>query len=115
MNTTLLKDKGLEVAASRPSKESSTDSFGETNKSPKKIIRILAALTRRSLNRFEAEKLADHCLHSTVSAIQRDYDITVSRTFETVPGYMGLPTRCCRYWLEDTQKTKAMMVPGVVE
>ncbi|MBF0282083.1 MAG: hypothetical protein HQM07_05905 [Zetaproteobacteria bacterium] len=71
--------------------------------------RTLAGLTRRSWNRFEAERLlSDHCLHSTVAEIQRDYGITVARKFEIVPGYQGRPTRCCRYWLEPDQRSKAL-------
>src|SRR5713226_95358 len=49
-----------------------------------KLKRILAELARgRSLNRFQAEPLGDHCLHSTVAKIQK-YDIQVARRDEVV-------------------------------
>jgi len=63
--------------------------------------RVLAALMLgRSYNRFESEReLHDHCLHSTVSTLERKHGLTISRKFETVPGYQGSPTRVCRYWI----------------
>lgn len=66
-----------------------------------KANRVLAAfMSGRSYNRFEAERhLHDHCLHSTVAGLQPRHHITISRKFETVLGYRGNPTRCCRYWI----------------
>jgi len=53
------------------------------------------------INRFEAEReLSDHCLHTTVSIIERKHRLTISRKRESVPGYMGQPTNVCRYWIE---------------
>lgn len=53
------------------------------------------------LNRFEAERMVhDHCLHSSVSTLQREHGIVIDRVFETVPALKGLATaRVCRYWL----------------
>lgn len=75
---------------------------------PRKIQRVFSALMNgQSFNRFEAErKLHDHCLHTTVSTIQQKYGIHVAREFETVPGYMGLPTRCCRYWIPEDERSR---------
>lgn len=76
-----------------------------------KLHRIFAELAHgRSLNRFEAESLGDHCLHSTVSTIQQRYRIIVSRREETVRGFGGHPTRVVRYWFEPAEQTKAMML-----
>lgn len=71
------------------------------SKAPLKWQRVLAAfLTGRSFNRFQAERdLSDHCLHTTVSTIQGK-GVRINRKFETVPGYRGIPTDCCRYWLD---------------
>lgn len=68
---------------------------------PKKWERVLAALiSGKSYNRFEAERrLNDHCLHTTVATIQ-GMGVLIQREFETVPGYMGIQTRVCRYWLD---------------
>lgn len=71
---------------------------------PKKWQRVLSALLDgRTFNRFESERqLNDHCLHTTVSTLQ-DMGVTIHRQFETVPGYQGIPTRVCRYWLEQSE------------
>lgn len=80
-----------------------------------KIGRILSVLaTGAKLNRFEAEPLGDHCLHSTVATIQQRYGIGVSRRDEVVCGYGGHQTRCCRYWLEPEQQEKAARLLGLV-
>lgn len=80
---------------------------------PKKWQRVLHALADgRSFNRFEATRqLRDWCLHTTVSTLQRK-GILVARRNETVPGYEGLPTRVCRYWLEPTECAKAAKLLG---
>lgn len=70
-------------------------------KIPNKAARVLLALTKRSYNRFEAEReLHDHCLHSTVSTLQNKHGIEVHREYETVPGYQNIDTRVCRYWID---------------
>ena len=73
-----------------------------------KVRRVLDYfLTGRSANRFEAEKLLhDQCLHSTVSTLQNDYSIKISRMIETVPGFGGNPTQCCRYWIEQVERER---------
>jgi hypothetical protein len=75
---------------------------------PPKWRRVLAAFAEgRTFNRFQAERpvssggLSDHCLHSTVSTIQAK-GVRISRKFEDVPGYQGVKTECCRYWLDRT-------------
>ena len=71
------------------------------SKIPHKWQRVLRALlTGRSFNRFEAAReLSDHCLHSTIATIQAK-GVPVARRIEKIPGYMGIQTECCRYWLE---------------
>lgn len=73
-----------------------------------KVCKVLDYfLTGRSSNRFEAERLLhDHCLHSTVSTLQKLYGIQISRIAETVPGFEGNPTQCCRYWIEPEERDR---------
>jgi hypothetical protein len=72
-----------------------------------KTKRVLLALMNRSYNRFEASRqLSDWCLHSTVATIQSK-GIIVNRRFETVPGYEGIPTSVCRYWIDKDQHERA--------
>jgi hypothetical protein len=83
-----------------------------TNQTPiiheTKADRVLAALmSGHSFNRFEAERrLSDHCLHSTVAELQQRRKLTIARKFETVPGYQGNPTRCCRYWITPEERQR---------
>lgn len=73
-----------------------------------KVFRVIVGLTRRSYNRFEAAShLHDHCLHSTVSIIQR-YGIRVDRKTEVVRGFMGNPTAVSRYWIDEIEAQKAL-------
>ena len=69
-----------------------------------KIHSILSAFASgRSLNRFDAERLHDHCLHSTVSTIQRGFGILIDRRWESVPCLGGRDTvRVKRYNLRPT-------------
>jgi hypothetical protein len=73
-----------------------------------KVNRVLEYfLMCQSANRFEAERrLNDHCLHSTVSTLQNEYGIKISRRFEVVPGYKGSRTRCCRYWIDPEERER---------
>jgi len=58
---------------------------------------ILAALMDHSLNRFEAERIGDHCLHTTVSALRDDGHVILTR-WETVETRFK-PVRVKRYFL----------------
>jgi len=80
---------------------------------PLKWQRVLAALeTGASFNRFEAERiLHDHCLHSTVSTIQK-MGVTIMRRMETVRGYHGMATSVCRYWLAPESRARALILLG---
>lgn len=83
------------------------------SKPPLKWQRVLTAfLEGRSLNRFEAERLSDHCLHSTVSTLERK-GVRIARRTERVPGFMAIPTEVCRYWLEPEARQRARELLGL--
>ena len=86
-------------------KSACKDSWWNTKKrnpSGSKISRVLAILTSgKSLNRFEAEKVARDCvLNSTVSEIENRLGIPVDRQWEVVV-FRGKSVRVRRYHLED--------------
>lgn len=58
---------------------------------------ILNILRQRSLNRFEAERYGDHCLHSTISVLAAESHAIYSQ-WETVETRFK-PTRVKRYFL----------------
>jgi hypothetical protein len=62
------------------------------------ILRLL--VNGQSLNRFDAEHHHDHCLNSTISALQNGHGITIERERESVPCLGGMATVSVnRYWL----------------
>jgi hypothetical protein len=69
------------------------------------ILRLFAA--GRYLNRFDAERVGDHVLPSTISEIQSRYGLIFARAMETVPGRYGLPRKCARYWLPPERRPRA--------
>lgn len=75
---------------------------------PSKICRILAILiSGRSLNRFEAERFGEHCLHTTISALANKYDLLFIRTPEAVPTNWGASCRVIRYQLAPSHLGRA--------
>ncbi|MEH6389650.1 MAG: hypothetical protein V7772_17465 [Pseudomonas profundi] len=80
-------------------------------KAPSKTARILShLLTGASLNRFEAESLGDHCLHSTISALANVYMLSFRRQPERVPNHWGEPCRVTRYSLPPSEHKRACAV-----
>jgi len=63
-------------------------------------------LSGKSLNRFEAEALGDHCLPSTVSFLIRKYGLEIYRKMESVPNRFGSATSVMRYWFSESDILK---------
>ena len=65
-----------------------------------KISRIREALHQPGgLNRFEAERLGDHCLNSTIAVLRAQGEIIFSQ-WETVPTRFNPDgVKVLRYWL----------------
>ena len=65
-----------------------------------KIDRIRIELTRpEGLNRFEAERLGDHVLNSTIAALRKRGE-PIEEEWETVPTrYCADGVRVKRYWI----------------
>ena len=82
-----------------------------TGKAPTKISRVLAYLLQDySLNRFEAERLGDHCLHSTISRLSNAYGLNFTRQPERVPNHWGQPCMVTRYSLPASERKRARNV-----
>jgi len=65
-----------------------------------------------SFNRFEAERVGDHCLHTTISDLQRKHGIEFHREWEVVPNRFGSKTRIRRYWLAGAHLQRAREIAG---
>ncbi len=95
------------------SEEQSSQSHGQhiTSKAPTKIARVLEyQVFSGSLNRFEAERIGDHCLHSTISSLAHSYGLTFTRTPEKVPNHWGQPCDVIRYGLPASEHRRALLV-----
>ena len=68
---------------------------------------LLNLIRRPSLHRFEAERIGEHCLHSTVSAWQAD-GLQIAREFIQVAGWGGEPTTVAKYFLTPEQREAAV-------
>lgn len=95
---------------SQPPSKQASPSQGDPitpHNAPTKISRALITLLQRSLNRFEAEALGDHCLHSTISRLSNDYGLRFARESERVPNNWGTPCRVIRYSLPASERKRA--------
>lgn len=78
---------------------------------PTKISRVLSYFLHTGpLNRFEAERIGDHCLHSTISSLANGYGLTFKRVPEKVPNHWGLPCDVIRYSLPRSERRRALLV-----
>lgn len=73
------------------------------------IIKKFVELGSKGMTCFDAaNKYHDYVLRSTVSDIQRDFGIFFEREWTKVPNSFGKYTDCVRYWLDDTNMTRAV-------
>jgi len=75
-----------------------------------RILHLLAIASIRNcpVTRFDAELVGDHCLHSTISDIQKYHGIRVERNYTKRPGQFG-EIRCCEYWLKPSEIIKVQI------
>jgi hypothetical protein len=78
---------------------------------PSKISRVLAhLLAGSSINRFEAERLGDHCLNSTIAVLANSYGLAFLRQQERIPNHWGAPCVVTRYSLPASEYGNAHTV-----
>lgn len=76
-----------------------------------KQSRILAhLLAGESLNRFDAERLGDHCLPTTISSLTSRFGLLFQHEPEQVPNRFGGLTRVVRHSLPESQHGSARSV-----
>lgn len=96
------------AASPKNGPSSNHSSNGNTPQRPGKELRMLALFAAgHSLNRFQAEKYGDHVLPTTVSDLQKRFELEFSRASEKVPTSYGKPTKATRYWLEGEHLDRA--------
>lgn len=84
------------------------------SKNTKKFDMIEAFIDagEHGLNCFEAVKLHDYILRTTVSDLQKSCGLKFSRKWESVPNAFGKKTDCVRYWLDETNIQIALAILG---
>ena len=86
-------------------------SQGQHSQAPSKIARVLAhRLYSGSLNRFEAERIGDHSLHSTISILTHNYGLRFMRIPEKVPNHCGAPCDVTRSSLPSNEHRRTQNV-----
>jgi hypothetical protein len=87
--------------AANPGQGVAAQKTNHDQKSIKKIYRVEAALKLPAgLNRFEAERIGDHCLNSTVADIRKSYGARLVQKWEMAPSrYCSDGVRVLRYWI----------------
>lgn len=107
------KQSSSEVKPPAPA-EGSTDITHDSlnnNKKLGKLSRMLSVFASgQRLHRFTAEKIADHCLPTTISDLQARYSLSFSRDWLTVPNRFGSETRVRVYWLEGDNLERAQAI-----
>ena len=88
---------------------------GANNKTVSKNNTILNALVEGSLTRFDAERLGDHCLPSTISALSIQHGLEFPRRWIKVPNRFGGETLCKEYTTSDEDKTYINKFLGVLD
>lgn len=94
--------------ATRSEKQGSQSQVDSSTKPKTKIARVLEHIIfDGSLNTFEAERIGDHSLPSTISSLSNSYGLTIKRTPERVPTKWGAPCDVTRYSLPDCEHQRA--------
>ncbi|WP_457788337.1 hypothetical protein [Pseudomonas sp. PL-6] len=81
-----------------------------------KLTRVLEYFASGgSLNRFEAERLGDHCLNSTIAVLSGQYALNFIRQREKVPNRFGTDTPVIRYRLNENEQQRAGQLLAVLK
>lgn len=108
-----MKKATLDFSKSSPSQADNTTT---QRKRKTKLASILEHFSDGgSLNRFEAERLGDHCLNSTVSILANVYQLAFSKVTETVPNRFGGVTTVTRYRLMPFELPRAVRLLSALE
>lgn len=71
---------------------------------------LIAAIHNRTITRFDAEYIGEHCLNTSISVITSIDRIIVNRRETKRPTRFAKPTDCKEYWLEGMAINKAALL-----
>ena len=87
---------------------------GAYRKTVTKNDTIMSELAERPLNRFEAEKIGDHCLPSTISRLTKLHGLEFPRRLVRVPNRFGGETSVMEYRTSEDDKIKIREIQEAV-
>ena len=96
--------KGAELFKSSPVYRSTDETSCDLGKM---ATMLLAFYNGQKLHRFQAERLGDHCLPSTISTFANSHGLIFHRRMVKVPNRFGSTTSVKLYWLADESKDAA--------
>jgi hypothetical protein len=88
---------------------------GANKKTVSKNNTIMVALVEGSLTRFDAERLGDHCLPSTISGLSIQHGLEFPRKLVKVPTRFGGETSVMEYTTSEDDKTYINKYLGVLD
>jgi hypothetical protein len=113
MTTLVLTDNKTKATGGNQVASKSTTKKPKYNTKKTSMLKLFIRLGEKGLNCFEAaNNYHDYVLRTTVSDLQRDYDLLFSRKYEQVPNAFGRVTDCMRYWLDEVNQAKALELVG---
>ena len=87
---------------------------GAYRKTVTKNDTIMSELAERPLNRFEAEKIGDHCLPSTISRLTKLHGLEFPRRLVKVTNRFGGETSVMEYRTSEDDKIKIREIQEAV-
>ena len=99
--------------SSHPTALNNADDSSNTKPAGKLDAMLQRFAEGNAYHRFRAETIGDHCLHTTISDLQKRHLITFNRRFIKVPNRFGSTTRVKLYWLEGDNLERAKKLTGL--
>lgn len=94
-------------------RKTDTDSVVKQRKAGKLDSMLLRFAQGRRYHRFSAEFVADHCLPTTISDLQKRHGLYFDREFIKVPNRFNGETSVKLYWLDGDNLVKARKICGL--
>lgn len=101
---------GQETRAANDHTYLSTVPSNKLNKKTKFFALLEYFSTGKKLHRFQAEKIGDHSLHSSISSLQQNHGLRFDREWVTVCNRFGGTTRVKSYWLTTPYRERAKAI-----
>lgn len=114
-NPQTVEECGLQVVESTGTAKTTDGNLPKPLRAGKQYSMLYLFAQGARLHRFDAERLGDHVLPSTVSDLQKSHGIHFNREMIKVPTRFGVEARVALYWLDGGHLERARKVCGISE